>query len=188
MITSEDKTLKFAELVQQRKSVRSYDNKREVSDEIIRKCLNAARLAPSACNSQPWKFIIIRDKELVRQIVDKSMSGVYRMNRFAGEAPVLVVVLTEKSRYIARLGGTLRKVKYSLIDVGIACDHFTLQAAELGLGTCFIGWFNEKGLKKVLKLPRAKSVDVVLTLGYPGKDYTPVQKPRKSLKDISSFC
>lgn len=175
----------FAELIIRRKSVRGYSGK-QVSMEIINQCLEAARMAPSACNSQPWKFLIIRDAQLIRKVVHKSMSGIYRMNAFASEAPVLVVVLTERSRYIARLGGTLRHVKYSLIDIGIACDHFTLQAAELGLGTCWIGWFNEKKLKKILHLPRWKRVDVVLTLGYPDQEYGPVPKSRKSIQDISA--
>ena len=74
------------------------------------------------------------------------MSGIYSSNKFVKTAPVLIVAITEYSVYYARLGGMLRNVKYNLIDIGIACEHLVLQAAELGLGTCWLGWFNENAL------------------------------------------
>ncbi len=147
---------------------------------MIDSCLEAARLAPSACNSQPWSFIVVDDEKIKNEIVKKALSGIYKMNDFVREASTLIVVLTEHSTYIARMGGQLRHVKYSLIDIGIACEHLILRAVELGLGTCWLGWFNEKAVKKVLGLPKSKKIDVMISLGYPegadGKD-----KKRKSL-------
>jgi nitroreductase len=164
-----------------------YYSQKPVPREILDRCLEAARLAPSACNSQPWTFLVIDDREKIKEIAKKTMSGLYRMNAFVETAPVLIVVITERSVYAARMGGTLRNVKYSLIDIGIACDHLTLQATELGLGTCWLGWFNEKQMKKVLGLPKSVKIDVALSLGYPDENAPPREKKRKSLEDIRRY-
>ncbi|MBU1100785.1 MAG: nitroreductase family protein [Bacteroidetes bacterium] len=175
----------FMELVKLRKSTRRYIDKK-ISRDLIDECVEAARMAPSACNSQPWSFIIVDDPKTKNEIVEKSMTGLYSLNKFAFSAPVLIVVLREKSRYAARLAGTLRDVKYSLLDIGIACDHLTLRAAELGLGTCWIGWFNEKNIKKILGLPKAVQVDVVISIGY-SEDDLPKVKSRKTLDAIRTY-
>lgn len=178
--------MKFLELARNRKSARKYSSK-PVPRELIEQCLEAARLAPSACNSQPWTFIVVDNEEKKNEIARQTMTGLYKMNAWTETAPVIVVVLTERSRYAARMGGTLRGVKYSLIDIGIACDHFTLQAEELGLGTCWIGWFNERKLKKILDLPKSAKIDVVISLGYPHPDSPPREKRRKPLDEIRRY-
>lgn len=178
--------MSFLELVNKRNSTRKYAA-RPVARELIDTCLEAARLAPSACNSQPWSFIVIDDEAKKNEIVTQIMSGMYKTNAFVRTAPVLIVAITENSTYIARLGGMLRSVKYNLIDMGITCDHLTLQAAELGLGTCWLGWFNEKKLKKLLGLSRSTRIDVVLSLGYPDPTAEPRQKIRKSLDEIRRY-
>lgn len=177
--------MKFIDLVKKRNSTRSYSS-RPVSRELIDQCLEAARLAPSACNSQPWSFIVVDNEKKKNEIVKKSLSGLYWMNRFVKEAPVIVVVITENSTYIARMGGMLRGVKYNLIDIGIACDHLTLQAEELGLGTCWLGWFNERAVKKALALPKKTRVDIMIALGYPGQE-TGEKKIRKSLDQVRRY-
>ncbi|MBI9072175.1 MAG: nitroreductase family protein [Melioribacteraceae bacterium] len=174
--------MEFLELVKKRRSVRSYLSK-EIPEEYLEKILEAGRLAPSACNSQPWSFIIIKEKEIINRLVDRSMTGKYNMNKFAKEAPVIIVAVTEKSKYVARLAGLLRDVKYNLIDIGIVCDHITLQAAELGLGTCWLGWFDESEVKKVLNLSSRTKIDVILTLGFPA-DNSVREKRRKKIEDI----
>ncbi len=178
--------MKFIELVRKRKSTRKYLSK-PVPKEIIDQCLEAARLAPSACNSQPWSFVVVDDKNAINEIVKKSMSGLYSMNKFVKTAPVVIVVITEQSVYAARMGGMLRNVKYNLIDIGIACDHLVLQAVELGLGTCWLGWFNGKALKKVLGLPKSKHVDVAISMGYPDETAEPRKKIRKSLEETRRY-
>lgn len=179
--------MEFIELVKKRESTRKYADK-PVSRELIDRCLEAARLAPSACNSQPWSFIIIDDEDKKNQAIDQAMAGIYSMNKFARTAPVLIVVVTERSSYTARLGGMFRDVKYNLIDIGIVCDHLTLQAAEIGLGTCWLGWFNEKALKKSLGLAKNTHVDIVIAMGYP-EDETAIPRPKKrnDLDDIRSY-
>ena len=175
--------MSFLNLVRNRYSLRRYSPK-AVPGESIERCLEAARLAPSACNSQPWRFIVVEEERLRTRLAERAFGGVYAMNAFAGKSPVLVVVVTERSRYAARLGGFLRGVQYSLIDIGIACEHFVLQAEEEGLGTCWLGWFNEKAVKRVLGLPRKTRVDIVISLGYAEEDEKQ-EKKRKSLGEMS---
>ncbi len=174
----------FLELVNKRYSVRDYLDK-PVEREKIELCLESARLAPSACNSQPWKFIVVDDPELKNTLCDRIFSGPYITNKFAKEAPVIVIVVSEKANFLSRVGGMLRDTRYYLIDIGIAVEHFVLQATELGLGTCWLGWFNEKEAKKVLSIPEEKKIDVVLSVGYPAKPQP--KRIRKSLQEISSF-
>lgn len=176
----------FLELAARRRSVRQYAGQ-PVAREAIERCLEAARLAPSACNSQPWTFIVVDQQPLRRQLAEAAFSGLYKMNAFAAMAPVLVVVVTERSRFAAKLGGQFRGMQYSLVDIGIAGEHFCLQAAEEGLGTCWLGWLNEKAVKKVLGLPRAARVDVMFSLGYPAET-EPRPKNRRELDDIRRYA
>lgn len=174
----------FLELVNNRISVRKYLDK-PVEREKIECCLEAARLAPSACNSQPWSFVVVDDAETKNILCDRIFTGPYRMNSWAGQAPVMVVVVSEKSRFFAAVGGLVRNTRYYLIDIGIAVEHFVLQAAELGLGTCWIGWFNEGKTKKILSIPHGKKIDVVLTMGYPA--HTEKNRIRKPMSEIARF-
>ena len=177
--------MSLIDLMQKRRSVRKYSN-RPVSREDVAQCLEAARLAPSACNSQPWHFIVIDEPELRKRVAERIFSGIYSMNKFAAEAPVLVAVVAEKSRFLASIGGQVRDTRYFLVDLGIATEHLVLQAEELGLGTCWIGWFDEKALKKEMKIPGSKKIDIVISLGYAAEDKI-VPKQRKSLEEIRSF-
>jgi nitroreductase len=176
----------FSELVQKRQSCRKY-SAQAVDREIIEQCLEAARLAPSAHNSQPWSFIVIDNPEDIARISEKAFRGIYSMTKFAGKAPVIIVVITEKANYLVRLGGQIRDVKYSLIDIGIACEHLVLQAEELGLGTCWIGWFSEKGVRQVLNLSRSTKINILISMGYPLDPEYRRERRRKSLDEIRRF-
>lgn len=176
----------FVDLVRARYSLRKFSSF-PVAEAVVDKCLDAARLAPSACNSQPWSFIVARTAEKVEGLAHAAFSGIYSMNAFAAKAPVLITVLTERSGYAASMGGMFRGVQFSLMDVAIACEHLALQAAELGLGVCMLGWLNERGVKKHLKLPRASRIDLMMTLGYPvDPEYLP-PKVRKPLEKIRKY-
>ena len=174
----------FLELVNKRSSVRKYIG-REIKKEDVERCIEAARLAPSACNSQPWKFIIVDDKDLKDRLCEGAFSGIYKMNSFAKGAPVIIAVVSEKSSFFARIGGQFRGTHYYLIDVGIACEHLALAAAESRIGSCMIGWFNERAVKKILNIPWRKKVDLLISLGYP--DGEPREKNRKSIGEIRSY-
>lgn len=173
------------DLINKRRSVRKYLRK-PIPKEDLLKCIEAARLAPSACNGQPWKFVIVDEPTLKNELCEKAFSGIYSINKFTTDAPCLIVVISEKEKFLTAIGGYLRRTNYYLIDVGIACEHLILQAAELGIGTCWIGWFDENAVKQVLKIPRNKKIDVIISLGY-YEENNPTQKPRRSLEEISSF-
>jgi len=174
------------DLIKHRRSVRNFLDK-PVEREKILTCLEAARLAPSACNSQPWKFIVVDDIKLKDKLCRAAFGGVYSINRFCKAAPVIVVVVSEKSKFYARIGGMLRGTKYYLIDIGIAAEHFVLQAEELGLGTCWIGWFNEGAVKKILNVPQQKKIDILLALGYYDGKKIESGHGREPLEIMSSF-
>ncbi|MCD6204802.1 MAG: nitroreductase family protein [Candidatus Marinimicrobia bacterium] len=178
--------MKFLELVKKRQSIRKYADQK-VDRSLIDQCIEAARLAPSARNSQPWSFIVLDDPEIIQKVSRKAFSGIYKTTRFAGKAPVLIVVITEKADYITSMGNLIRNVRYSLIDIGIACEHLVLQAEELGLGTCWLGWFSARGVKRVLKLPRSTQIDVLISLGYPLDPNYRRERKRRSLDDVRHY-
>ncbi len=154
----------FSQLVKVRQSDRRYTPQAVEADKIDL-CIEAARLAPSACNSQPWRFIVVDDAALRAEIADSAAS--MGMNGFVRQAPVIVAVVLEKMSLTAAIGSVIRDKEFSLLDIGIAVSHFTLQAADLGLGTCIVGWFNERRVRKALGIPRGKRIPLLITLGYP---------------------
>ena len=171
--------------ITKRQSIRRYFNT-PLAREHLLQCIEAARLAPSACNMQPWKFIIVDDVDLKNRLCQEAFGGVYAINRFAASAPVIVAVISEKEKFLTALAGRVRGTKYYLLDIGISCEHFILQAAELGIGSCWIGWFDEKKVKELLKVPHSEKVDVLISLGY-YQEVQRSQKIRKPQKEIVSF-
>lgn len=176
--------MSFLDLVKKRQSCRKYLSTL-VPREALERCLEAARLAPSACNSQAWRFIVVAEPSLRARLAEKAFSGVYAMNGFAKEAPVLVVVVTERSKYVAQVAGATRGTQYNLIDIGIVCEHFILQATEEGLGTCWIGWFDQKGVRETLGLSKNDSLDIVISVGFPADAQR--EKVRKQINDIAGM-
>ncbi|GAH18960.1 unnamed protein product, partial [marine sediment metagenome] len=136
----------FLDLVKDRQSVRKYLNK-PVEREKIERCLEAARLAPSSSNSQPWRFIVIDEPKLKEAVARETFGRLISFNHFSLQAPVLILLISEKTKLSVRIGGMIKNKQFSLIDIGIAAEHFCLQAVEEGLGTCILGWFDEKGVK-----------------------------------------
>ncbi|HNS16282.1 MAG TPA: nitroreductase family protein [Bacteroidales bacterium] len=176
----------FLDLILLRQSVRRYSN-REVEKEKLMKCLEAARLAPSASNSQPWSFIVVDDPELKDKVAHATYTSVVGFNRFALQAPVILAIVLEHPKVITQLAIRVKHKEWSLMDIGIAAEHFCLQAAELGLGTCMLGWFKEKQVKELLGLPAAKTVGLLITLGYPSADDSLRRKKRKPLETVVTF-
>jgi len=174
------------DLIKHRKSVRDFLD-RPVEREKITVCLEAGRLAPSASNSQPWRFIVVDDKQLKDKLCDAAFSGIYWINSFCKTAPVIVVVISEKSKFLARIGGMFRGTKYYLIDIGIAGEHFVLEAEDLGLGTCWIGWFNERAVKSILNIPQHKKIDILIALGYYNREKLGPEHGREPMGKIASF-
>jgi len=174
------------ELIKNRRSVRSFLDKPVERDKIMT-CLESARLAPSACNSQPWKFVIVDNRQIKDKLCNAAFSGIYSMNSFCKTAPVIVVIVSEKSKFIARIGELFRGTKYYLMDIGIAGEHFVLQAQELGLGTCWVGWFNERAIKRILNIPQDKKIDIIIAMGYHDGEKLTLEHDREPVDKISSF-
>jgi len=177
--------MSFLKLANKRFSVRKYKNCSVEKDKIFR-CLEAVRLTPSACNSQPWHFVVVDNPEEVEVLADKTTLPLSKLNKFAKGAPVIVAIVAEKPNLSAQIGGMIKQKPYYLMDIGMAAEHFCLQAAEEGLGTCMIGWFNEKAVKEYLAVPKGKSIPLLITLGYPEKENPPA-KIRAKLEEIYSF-
>lgn len=176
----------YFELIYKRESVRGYLDK-SVEREKIERLIEAARVAPSACNAQPWKFIVVDDKELVNQVAkklyDPLVSGI---NKFALTSPAFIVVVAESRNLASKMGEIIKKKDYTNIDIGGACENICLAATELGLGTCIMGWFKEKGIKNILSIPSSKKVNLVISLGY-YEEKEPRKKVRKDIKEIMSY-
>ena len=174
------------DLIKHRKSVRNFRDK-PVEREKIMMCLEAARLAPSASNAQPWKFIVVDDKQLKNRLCQATFSGIYSLSSFCKTAPVIVVVISERSDFLTRIGSILRGTRLNLIDIGIASEHFVLQAEDLGLGTCWIGWFNERAVKTTLNIPQRKKIDILIALGYYDREKLGSGHSRKPINKMASF-
>jgi nitroreductase len=171
------------ELALARQSVRRYSDK-AVEPSKVELCVEAARIAPSASNGQPWRFVLVDEPALKGAIAEACVGPGSNFNRFAAQAPVLVVLVVEPSTSLNRIGAALKRRDYPLMDVGIAAEHFCLQAAELGLGTCMIGWFDERKIKRLIGAPASKRLALVITLGYPEEGDPSRPKSRKPTDGI----
>ena len=177
--------MNFLDLVKKRQSDRKYTDQ-PVEREKIERCLEAARLAPSASNSQPWEFIVIEEPKLREKLANTTFSDLVRFNRFVPSAPVLVVLTSWRPKLHIVLGGILKNRQFNLIDVGITAEHFCLQAAEEGLGTCMLGWFNTHKVMKLLDIRRPQKPVLIFTLGYSGHK-TIREKKRRNIDDIRRY-
>ena len=175
----------FKQLVKNRRSIRRYLAK-PVERERILTCIEAARLAPSADNVQPWRFLIIDDPELKAKFAQEVFSGIYFISKFAAKAPVLIMILARLDIIANRIGKQIQNIHFYLIDIGIAGEHLVLQAEELGLGTCWIGWFNVRKARKLLKVPRKYKIVSLMAMGYYEKRPSR-EKKRRRLEEIAWF-
>lgn len=173
----------FLELVKARQSDRAYDRTRPVESEKLKRILEAARLAPSACNAQPWHFTVVTDPDLSRR-VGKATAGL-GMNKFAKEAPVHILITEESANITSFLGSKIKDKYFPLVDIGIVAAHITLAAEAEGLGSCILGWFDEKALKAMVGIPENKRLLLDITLGYSLKPKRP--KARKKPEKVISY-
>lgn len=164
------------EAIKARRSIRKYSSQ-EIPEEKLTRVLEAMRLAPSAKNLQPWKFIIVNDDEIKKKLIPAC-----RGQAFVAEAPVIIVGCALLNEAWGGLGGYMSSYP---VDLAIALDHLTLAAIEEGLGTCWIGAFDESEVKKILEVPDEVKVVALIPLGYPDKK--PVPRPRKKLAEIICY-
>ncbi len=171
--------MNFMEIAEIRQSCRSYDESRPVEAEKLNAVLEAARLAPSACNGQPYHFTVCQG-QAARDVATATMS--HGMNRFAAQAPVLIVVSEEDYVRSASLGARATGNDYRSIDIGIAAAYLTAEAAAQGLGSCILGWFSDGKIREICGL--SHPVRLVITLGYPKEGDALRNKKRKTLDDL----
>jgi len=166
--------MEVREAIEKRRSVRAYED-RPIPEEKLKRVLEAARLAPSASNRQPWKFVVVRDvesrKKLGRAAGDQS---------FVGEAPVVIAAVALRTDHIMSCG-----VHSYPVDLAIAVDHMTLAAVEEGLGSCWIGAFSQEEVKRILNIPKQYMVVILLPMGYSTE--AGGLKSRKPLERIVSY-
>lgn len=173
----------FQQLINSRQSDRAYDKERPVEREKLDRILEAGRLSPSACNAQPWKFVVVTDRELARK-VGKAAAGL-GMNKFAKDAPVHILVVEESANITSLLGGKVKGKHFPLIDIGIAAAHIVLAAESEGLGSCILGWFDEKEMKELTGIPESKRLLLDIVVGYPLKEKR--KKSRKQKEKVISY-
>lgn len=175
----------FYNLVKQRQSTRAYDTTRTVDREIIARILEAARLAPSACNAQPWHFIVVDEPELKNKVADAASARLLGMNHFTKQAPVHIIVIEEKVNISSGIGGIVKDKHFAFLDIGIAASHICLAAEAEGLGSCILGWFAESKMKKLLNIPDNRRVVLDIVIGYPAQPLR--EKKRKPTEEVISY-
>ncbi len=175
----------FLEFVSTRQSDRAFDPDKPVEREKLERILQAVQLAPSACNAQPWRLIVVDEPELKNKIADATSSRVLGMNHFTKQAPVHIVLVEENVNLSSGIGGLVKRKDYAQYDLGIATAHLVLAAHAEGLGSCIIGWFNEARMRELLNIPKSKRVVLDVVLGYSTQPFR--EKKRKSLEEIISF-
>ena len=174
--------MNFTEIAQNRQSCRNYDSSRDVEKEKIEKILNSAILSPSACNGQPYHLTVCTGETAKKAA--KATQGM-GMNKFASDAPVLIVISEKPYVKTAAIGSKLKGNDYRSIDIGIASAYITAEATAQGLGSCILGWLDDNKLREICGVDGA--VRLVITIGYPAAEDKLRNKKRKDFSDIITY-
>ena len=172
--------MNFSEIANARQSCRAYDENRPVEDEKLNAILEAARLAPSACNGQPYHLTVCRG-EVAKEVAKATMG--LGMNKFSIQAPICIVVSEMPYVKSAAMGAKVKNNDYRSIDIGIATAYLTAEATAQALSTCILGWLDSDKICKLCDLEYP--VRLVITLGY-AKDETVRPKKRKDMAELVS--
>ena len=174
--------MNFTEIAENRQSCRSYNPEREVEQKKIMQILESARLAPSACNGQPYQITVCQGESAKN--VAKATQGL-GMNKFANDAPVLLVISERPYVASAAFGARVRNNDYRSIDIGIVAAYITAEAAAQGLGSCILGWLDDAKIREICGLE--EPVRLVITIGYPKDQEKLRAKKRKDMNDLVKF-
>lgn len=170
--------MSFIELVKLRKSVRAYDKGRQLENNELKKILEAGRLAPSAKNLQEWKYIVVKNRALLEGLIPACKD-----QSFVGDASCIIIGCSDKTDYVMTCG----QQAYT-VDLAISMEHMALMAAELGVGSCWVGAFYEDRVKELLDIPEDVRIVSLLLLGYPKRDLKDISGPgRKSLEEMVCY-
>ena len=171
--------MNFTEIAENRQSCRSYDESRSVEQEKLDRILETARLSPSACNGQPYAITVCKGDTAKK--VAKAVQGM-GMNKFASDAPVLLVISEKPYVKTAALGAKLKNNDYRSIDIGILAAYITAEATAQGLSTCILGWLEDSAIREICSLDGATRL--VITLGYAKSDDKLREKKRKDIEEL----
>ena len=174
--------MNFNEIALKRQSCRSYDAQKNVEDEKINAILRTAILSPSACNGQPYRITVCTGD--TAKSVSSCVTGL-GMNKFAKDAPVLLVISEDDYVASAAFGARVKKNDFRSIDIGILSAYITAEACAQGLGSCILGWFDDEKIRKICDID--KPIRLVITIGYPTEGEVLRQKKRKSVEKLISF-
>ena len=174
--------MNFTEIANNRQSCRNYDINREVEQEKLNSVLESARLSPSACNGQPYHITVCKGEAAKKTAAAVMGMG---MNKFASNAPVMLVISEKPYVASAALGAKVKNNDYRSIDIGILSAYITAEATAQGLSTCILGWFDDKRIREICSLDSA--VRLVITLGYAAEGDRLRPKKRKPLEKIVDF-
>ena len=174
--------MNFTEIAETRQSCRKYDSQKQVEQEKIDRILASARLAPSACNGQPYRLTVCYGEKAKK--VASAVMGM-GMNKFAPDAPVMIVISEDAYVATAALGARVKKNDYRSIDIGIVAAYLTAEATAQGLGTCILGWLDDEKIREICGVDG--KIRLVITLGYAKEDDLLRPKKRKELSDFVGF-
>jgi len=174
----------YFDLIQRRESCRNFDPNRSVEKEKLQRCAEAAWIAPSACNGQPWHYLIMTNPELVEKLRPLMME--LNMNKFVKSCPAFAVVLEENTILKVSLSQKFKDQDFAPIDVAFSASQFCYAATEQGLSTCIIGWHNEQKIRELFNLPKSTRVRLILAVGYAASDALR-EKKRKPIEDVITF-
>ena len=174
----------YFELIRRRESCRNFDPNRPVEKEKLARCAEAAWLAPSACNGQPWKYLIVTNPEIAAKL--RPLMQELGMNKFLNACPAFAVVLEEPT--VLRVSATqrLKDQDFAPIDVAFSASQFCYAATEQGLSTCIIGWHNEQRIRELFGLGKTERVRLILAVGYAKTDALR-EKKRKPINDVVTY-
>ena len=174
----------YLDLVKRRESCRNFDPNRPVEKEKLALCAEAAWLAPSACNSQPWKYLIVTNPDYVQKL--RPLMQEFGMNKFVNQCPAFVVVLEEPTRLKVSVTSKFKDQDFAPIDVGLSTSQFCYEATEQGLSTCIIGWHNEPKIKELFNIDKVSRVRLVLCVGYAATEELR-KKQRKPIDEVVKY-
>ena len=175
----------FLTLAKQRQSDRAFDPDRPVEPEKIERILQAACIAPSACNAQPWHFIVVDNPELKNQIAGATSNRLLGINHFTKQAPLHIIIVEEKANLSSGFGTWAKNKHFPHLDIGIAAAHLVLAAEDEGLGSCIIGWFDENKIRQLLNIPSGKRILLDIVIGYSTQNDR--SKKRKKTDEVISY-
>jgi nitroreductase len=169
-------TLELLDVIKSRRSVRKYMST-PIPDDVLKRIFGAARLAPSASNAQPWKFVLVRNEELKLKLIQACNN-----KKWIAEAPIIVVACGFPDEADPFMGGYMNSYT---VDVTIALDHLVLAATNEGIGSCYIGRFKEEKVRELLNIPDHVRVVALVPMGYPAEE--PQNTGRKNLSEIIDY-